>query len=40
MEKVIVTISEIIIRINYLALKKLARSELKTESMAKYGANT
>lgn len=32
------TISEMIIRINSLALKTLERSELKTGSMAKYGA--
>lgn len=33
-----VTIFEMIIRSNSLALKKLERSELKTGSMAKYGA--
>lgn len=40
MEKVIVPVSEMIIRIEYLALKKLERRELKSGSMAKYGANT
>lgn len=40
MEKVRVTVSEMMIRIKCLALEKLKRRELKVGSMAKYGANT
>ena len=39
-EKVRVTVSEMMIRIKCLALEKLKRRELKVGSMAKYGANT
>ena len=39
MEKVRVTVSEMMIRIKCLALEKLERRELKVGSMAKYGAN-
>lgn len=39
LEKTIVTIAQVAIRINYLALQTWERSEWKAHSMAKYGAN-